>query len=203
METKQCPYCGEEILAVAKKCKHCGEWLTEKQESESTVEPASGFTEVKQKRRRRCPFCAEMIESGLKVCPQCKESLVKKQVPKQTQYVETSETITLKELFLETRLASLLCAGFGWILFFFGGWHLVLGEKPSKLDQFLHFLGTGRIKQDFIWDENCIAIRINESFWGFATNDRFFDAPFIQWLMLGFALGAFYYALKILIFGND
>ena len=29
METKRCPYCGEEILIVAKKCKHCGEWLTE------------------------------------------------------------------------------------------------------------------------------------------------------------------------------
>ena len=28
-ETKRCPYCGEEILAVAKKCKHCGEWLDE------------------------------------------------------------------------------------------------------------------------------------------------------------------------------
>jgi hypothetical protein len=28
-ETKNCPYCGEEILAVAKKCKHCGNWLTE------------------------------------------------------------------------------------------------------------------------------------------------------------------------------
>ncbi len=23
----QCPYCAEEILAAAKKCKHCGEWL--------------------------------------------------------------------------------------------------------------------------------------------------------------------------------
>ena len=26
-EVKKCPYCSEEILATAKKCKHCGEWL--------------------------------------------------------------------------------------------------------------------------------------------------------------------------------
>lgn len=32
-----CPYCGEEILAVAKKCKHCGEWLDE-EEIEGEVE---------------------------------------------------------------------------------------------------------------------------------------------------------------------
>ena len=27
-ETTKCPYCGGEILAVAKKCKHCKQWLT-------------------------------------------------------------------------------------------------------------------------------------------------------------------------------
>lgn len=27
LDNKRCPYCSEEILADAKKCKHCGEWL--------------------------------------------------------------------------------------------------------------------------------------------------------------------------------
>lgn len=31
MNRKNCPYCGEEILLVAKKCRFCGEWLSEEQ----------------------------------------------------------------------------------------------------------------------------------------------------------------------------
>lgn len=56
METKRCPYCGEEILAVAKKCKHCGEWL-----------------EKEMKETKTCPVCGEMIGTELAVCPHCDE----------------------------------------------------------------------------------------------------------------------------------
>ena len=38
-EKKLCPYCGEEILAVAKKCKHCGEWLDKEENVETRIEP--------------------------------------------------------------------------------------------------------------------------------------------------------------------
>lgn len=40
-ETTRCPYCGEEILAVAKKCKHCGEWLDEENVEEENTEEDS------------------------------------------------------------------------------------------------------------------------------------------------------------------
>lgn len=64
-ETKRCPYCGEEILAVAKKCKHCGEWLNKDEEKDD------------EKVMIPCPVCGEMIEEGINQCPYCQESLVK------------------------------------------------------------------------------------------------------------------------------
>jgi uncharacterized membrane protein YvbJ len=37
-ETKACPYCGEEILDVAVKCKHCGSKLDPEDDGEPTKE---------------------------------------------------------------------------------------------------------------------------------------------------------------------
>ena len=58
-ETKRCPYCGEEILAVAKKCKHCGEGL-EKKDSE--------------KEKKACPTCGELVDVDKETCPFCNET---------------------------------------------------------------------------------------------------------------------------------
>ena len=60
---KRCPYCGEEILAVAKKCKHCGEWLPE-------VETEVSHREIP------CPICGESINKNLEICPHCHERIV-------------------------------------------------------------------------------------------------------------------------------
>jgi len=44
--TKQCPFCCEEIISTAKKCKHCGEWFISKDEALNSINTAG--TDVAQ-----------------------------------------------------------------------------------------------------------------------------------------------------------
>lgn len=55
--TKPCPYCGEEIMMKAVKCKHCGEWLN--QEARKKNEPV-----VKRETRKKPEPVAKEIGLG-------------------------------------------------------------------------------------------------------------------------------------------
>ena len=40
---KKCPFCGEDIISDALKCKHCGKWLEQRPQTVSTVDYTSGW----------------------------------------------------------------------------------------------------------------------------------------------------------------
>ena len=64
---KKCPFCGGEISASAKKCKHCKKWL-----DQVSLEENISNT---QKQTMACPFCGGEISASAKKCKHCKKWL--------------------------------------------------------------------------------------------------------------------------------
>lgn len=98
-ETKPCPYCGEPIQKVARKCKWCGEWL------EKDNRPSQSYI--------TCPTCGEQIPEGSKICPLCKEPLTGSPSPKQ---VNKTSKSTIRPLYIIIGVIAVVVLGAGGVL---------------------------------------------------------------------------------------
>ena len=102
-QTKNCPYCGGEIMAAAKKCKHCGKWLDGREEKKETTAPqeipvAKEEPVVKEKpaskepETKNCPYCGEEIMAAAKKCKHCGEWVTpREEIEKTTATTKPSE----------------------------------------------------------------------------------------------------------------
>jgi len=73
---KQCPACGEVVAMVARKCKHCGEFLI------------------------KCPFCFQETAKGFDTCHHCGGTLLKGKEPviELTDTVRADDTTPAREI---------------------------------------------------------------------------------------------------------
>jgi hypothetical protein len=137
----------------------------------------------------KCPYCSEEILSTAKKCKHCGESLIKEiDIQNDDKKEEASKE---EPLGCGGKLVILImAAGIAWVLFYFGSWHIVISEKLFT-------------KQTFILNGDGFVFRINEMYYGFVKDTHFFDAPFIQWVMIILALLVLIFAYLILLSADE
>ena len=71
-DTKECPFCSEEIKTTARKCKHCGEWLPQGRDAASipatfTLAPPSTLPCASVKRGQVLDLLSHLVDKNLAV----------------------------------------------------------------------------------------------------------------------------------------
>lgn len=72
-----------------------------------------------------------------------------------------------------------------YLLFHFGSWNLLWGNS----------LNIAKAK-DFIIDNNNLAFKLNNGYYGFKRDTFYFDSTFLQWGMLGIGITTMNYSIK-------
>lgn len=155
----KCPYCGEEILAIARKCKHCGEWLDEEESVDEADEEYDEYDEADQ----------EYDDTDEEYDDTHGRFRVFKRIMKPIVFF----------------LAAFLLFEFGsWNIVW--GKKLTDGERflihIAAQKAPLDVMTTD--SQSFIATKDMLLLRIDKKFYGTIKDTKYFDSPVLQWVML-------------------
>jgi predicted nucleic acid-binding Zn-ribbon protein len=112
-KTKKCPYCAEEILIDAKKCKHCGEML-DKQVSQTISNEVNEAAAVSDNTKKNVsPGCAGIVIAAALLFFLVPMMCNRNDKPKQTG-LDKAMIMAYAEHIVETRLKAPSTAKFSW-----------------------------------------------------------------------------------------
>lgn len=125
---------------------------------------------------------------------------------KEQQEQEKTSVLSTIAIRLFVTTIFLIIAG---LLFEFGGWGICWGKEFSLVERMAINYASAHSRsvkttetQSFILTKDCVLIRINEKFYGIGKNNRHFDAPVIQWIMLIASLSFMCGGIKNLLTGS-
>lgn len=101
----------------------------------------------------------------------------------------------------------------GWVLFFFGGWHVSLSKKADDVAKIylmnleskdnpemedLEYIVDMEDRPSGVMNTYSVLVKVGKSYVGFIRDTRFFDVSFINWAMLIISLLVFYLGFHVL-----